>query len=120
MVSSRALSRWLLLVVTLTILSPHFGWEVMAADAHHDPVSGAMTMIDAHEHPKPAIPASIITMNTPAAATCSATCRYRHRPQQRAGSHFAAHRRRLSPLMPAMPPSHHPDLPDRPPRHAAL
>jgi hypothetical protein len=44
------LSRLLLLILGLTVLSPHFGWEVMASDVHHDPDGAGLVLVDAHEH----------------------------------------------------------------------
>ena len=117
MVSSRALSRWLLLVVMLTFLSPHFGWEVMAADAHHDPVSGAVTMIDAHDHEAGN---SGLDHHDEHACGGHMFSHLRVQASASAGSHFAAAPQAFVAADPAMPPSHHPDLPDRPPRHTAL
>lgn len=50
MSSSRLISRVLLLIVTLTIMSPHFAWEAMAPDAHHDAETSNLVLIDAHDH----------------------------------------------------------------------
>ncbi|MFH1873479.1 MAG: hypothetical protein ABIK82_21775 [Pseudomonadota bacterium] len=50
MFSSRLISRWLLLIVTLTILSPRFAWDVMAAEDHHTQVLGVLTVHDVLDH----------------------------------------------------------------------
>lgn len=111
------LSRWLLLIVSLTILSPHFAWEVMAADAHHDPATGALTMLDAHDHSN---------RNSGLDHHDEHACgghMFSHLPAQASAnvevfidlSHAAAVARDAAPH-----PSHQPDLPDRPQRRAAL
>ncbi len=46
----RHISRVLLLIVTLTIMSPHFAWEAMAPDAHHDAGNGNLVLVDAQDH----------------------------------------------------------------------
>lgn len=47
---SRLISRLLLLIVSLTVLSPHFAWEVMAADAHHATHGASLVLSEPHEH----------------------------------------------------------------------
>ncbi len=117
MISPRALSRWLLLIVTLTILSPHFAWEVMAADAHHDPVTGAVTMFDTHEHPN-----GNSGLDHHDEHACGGHM-FSHLPVQAsatATSLVGASSEALAVADAAPLPSHHPELPDRPPRRAAL
>ncbi|MBI5108047.1 MAG: hypothetical protein HZA62_04805 [Rhodocyclales bacterium] len=50
MLSVRLISRWLLLVLTMTILAPGFAWEVMAADEHHHLAATSESGSDAHAH----------------------------------------------------------------------
>ena len=47
---SHLISRALLLIVTLTIMSPHFAWEAMAPDAHHDAGNSSLVLLDAQDH----------------------------------------------------------------------
>lgn len=44
------IARLLLLIVTLTIASPHFAWEALASDAHHEHGKGGLVLLDAHDH----------------------------------------------------------------------
>lgn len=44
------IARLLLLVVTLTIASPHFAWEAVASDAHHEHGKDGLVLFDAHDH----------------------------------------------------------------------
>lgn len=50
MMSIRLVSRWLLLIVSLTILSPQFAWDVMASEDHHTQVLGMLTVHDVLDH----------------------------------------------------------------------
>jgi ABC-type nickel/cobalt efflux system permease component RcnA len=47
---SHSISRLLLLVLGLTVLSPHFGWEVMAANVHHDLDGAGLVLGESHDH----------------------------------------------------------------------
>ncbi len=50
MLTVRLVSRWLLLIVSLTILSPQFAWGVMASEDHHMPVLDMLTVHDVLDH----------------------------------------------------------------------
>lgn len=50
MLSVRLISRWLLLVLTMTILAPGFAWDVMVSDDHHHVALGAGTDLDVDHH----------------------------------------------------------------------
>ena len=47
---SHSISRLLLLVLGLTVLYPHFGWEAMAANVHHDLDGAGLMLGESHDH----------------------------------------------------------------------
>lgn len=44
------IARLLLLIVTLTIASPHFAWEALASDAHHEHGQDTLVLLDVYDH----------------------------------------------------------------------
>src|SRR5512134_131 len=48
----RTISAWVLVIFVATVVSPHFAWEAVASDAHHDDADGVgHAGADADAHP---------------------------------------------------------------------
>ncbi|MBI1886983.1 MAG: hypothetical protein HYS19_01205 [Nitrosomonadales bacterium] len=106
-------ARLLLLIVTLTMASPHFAWEAVAQDAHHEIGAGSLVVLDAHDH-ETCVPG----LDHHDDHTCSGHM-FGHTPAQVSSSYspFTAEARDIFvSVSETSKPSHNPDSPERPPR----
>jgi len=108
------IARLLLLIVTLTMASPHFAWEAVAQDAHHEIGAGGLAVLDADYETC----APCLDHHDDHTCSCSGHM-FGHTPAQVSGSYslFTAEARDIFvSASETSKPSHNPDSPERPPR----
>lgn len=111
--SQNHIARLLLLIVTLTMASPHFAWEAVAQDAHHEIGGSSLVVLDAHDHE-----ACVPGLDHHDDHTCSGHM-FGHTPAQASSfylSFAAGTKDSFVHVSESRKPSRNPDSPERPPR----